>query len=44
MSRQSLPGSSDFSGHSQEQLDAIAYEQKIRPRQRFDAQLRASRR
>ena len=34
--RQYLPKGADLSGVSQEQLDAIAYELNIRPRQRFD--------
>ncbi|AVD83155.1 IS30 family transposase [Pseudomonas sp. SWI6] len=34
--RQYLPKGTDLSGYSQEQLDAIAYELNIRPRQRFD--------
>lgn len=34
--RQYLPKGTDLSGPSQEQLDAIAYELNIRPRQRFD--------
>jgi len=33
---QYLPKGTDLSGHSQEQMDAIAYELNIRPRQRFD--------
>lgn len=36
--RQYLPKGTDLSGVSQEQLDAIAYELNIRPRQRFDYQ------
>ncbi|RMU71518.1 hypothetical protein ALP23_200007 [Pseudomonas syringae pv. apii] len=34
--RQYLPKGTDLSGPDQEQLDAIAYELNIRPRQRFD--------
>jgi len=34
--RQYRPKGIDLSGHRQEQLDAIAYELNIRPRQRFD--------
>jgi len=34
--RHYLPKGTDLSGVSQEQLDAIAYELNIRPRQRFD--------
>jgi IS30 family transposase len=33
---QYLPKGADLSGNSQEQLDAIAYELNIRPRQSFD--------
>lgn len=36
LSRQYLSKGTDLSGYSQEQLDAIAYELNIRPRQRFD--------
>ncbi|MBF7141031.1 MULTISPECIES: IS30 family transposase [Pseudomonas] len=36
--RQYLPKGADLSGVTQEQLDAIAYQLNIRPRQRFDYQ------
>jgi IS30 family transposase len=35
---QYLPKGADLSGHSQEQLDAIAYELNIRPRQSFNCE------
>ena len=34
--RQYLPKGTDLSGHSQEMLDAIAFEMNMRPRKRFD--------
>lgn len=36
LSRQYLPKGMDLSVHSQEELDAIAFEQNMRPRKRFD--------